>query len=328
MQIAKAVVLAGDCQGSAPWPDVGLAARQLTPVANRPVLFHHLDALAGAGVREAAIVTDATTRASIREAVSDGSEWGLRIEHLDDDGTPNVLASAPVAEFVGSEPVLVHHGDILLSERLSTLEDDFAGRDLDALILRPESAADMPRRASAGYIIGPHMQPPLRREAAALDEVLQRLQAAGARVRVREVDACMPCRGGADELLEANRRMLEQLVPGHRGERIFESEIQGRVSVHPSAEVRSSLVRGPVAIGPGVRISNSYIGPYTSLGASVEIDCVEIEHSIILDGAALRFLEARVEGSVVGRRALVTRGFHMPRAMRLSIGEGAQIALG
>src|SRR6185437_289663 len=124
MQIAKAVVLAGDCRGSTPWPDVGLAARQLTPVANRPVLFHHLDALAGAGIREAAIVTDASTRAGIREAVADGSEWGLEIQHLDDDGTLNVLASAPVAEFVGSEPVLVHHGDILLREPLSALEDD------------------------------------------------------------------------------------------------------------------------------------------------------------------------------------------------------------
>lgn len=327
MQIAKAVVLAGDCRGSAPWPSMGLAARQLAPVANRPVLFHHLDALAGAGVRKAAIMTDATTRASIREAVGDGSEWGLGLTHLEYDGTPNVLASPLVADFVGSGPVLVHHGDVLLRERLSALEDDFADHDLDALILRPGSGAQSePAQGSAGYIIGPDVHPPLRCHAAALDDVLQRLRAAGARIGVREVDACMPCRGGVHELLEANRRMLEQLEP-HRGERVFESEIQGRVSLHPSAEVRASVVRGPVAIGPGARIANSYIGPYTSIGAGVELDCVEIEHSIVFDDAQIRYLESRVEGSLVGRGARVTRDFHMPRGVRLSIGEGAEVLL-
>jgi len=182
--------------------------------------------------------------------------------------------------------------------------------------------------ASAGYIIGPDVYPPLRGEVAALDDVLQRLGAAGARIGIRDVDACMPCRHGADELLAANRRMLERLEPRHRGERVFDSDIQGAVDIHPSAEVRDSLIRGPVALGPRARISNAYVGPYTSIGAGVEIECVEIEHSIVLDGARIRFLEARVEGSLVGPRANVTRDFSMPRAVRLSIGEGTQVSFG
>jgi glucose-1-phosphate thymidylyltransferase len=297
-------------------------------VANRPVLFHHLDALAGAGVREAAIVTDATTGASIRAAVGNGSEWGLRTIHLELDATANVLASARMAAFVGAAPVLVHHGDVLVREPLERLSDDFADHDLDALILRP-GAADTrePAGDPAGYIIGPSVQRSLRREAAALDDVLQRLLDAGARIGVREVDACMPCRGGADELLEANRRMLERLVPDRRGERVFDSEIQGPVSLHPSAEVRSSVIRGPVVIGPGARIANAYVGPYTSIGADVEIDCVEIEHSIVFDRARIQFVASRVEGSLVGPAAHVTRDFNMPRAVRLAIGEGAQVSL-
>ena len=327
MQLAKAVVLAVDCRGSAQWPGLGFAARQLVPVANRPVLFHHLDALVGAGVREAAIVTDATTGASIREALADGSEWGLDLTHLEHDGAFNVLASRPVAAFVGSAPVLVHQGDILLRERLSALEDDFADQDLDALIMRPRSGESAPAQDFAGYIIGPGVHATLRREGAALDDALERLRAAGGRIAVREVDACIPARGGADELLEGNRRMLEQLAHDHQGERIFDSKIQGPVSVHPSAEIRASVIRGPVAIGPDARVSNAYIGPYTSIGAGVEIDCVEIEHSIVLDRAQIRFLSSRVEGSLVGPGARVTRGFHMPRAVRLSIGEGAQVSL-
>jgi glucose-1-phosphate thymidylyltransferase len=296
------------------------------PVANRPVLFHHLDALVDAGVREAAIVTDTTTGAGIRDAVGDGAAWGLALTHLEGDGKPNVLASAPVADFVGSSPVLVHQGDVLLRERLSALEDDFAAHDLDALIMRA-GAGGAAAGGSAGYIIGSHVHETLRRDAAALDDALELLMAAGARIGVREVDACMPCRGGADELLEGNRRMLERLAPGHNGERIFESRLQGPVSVHPSAEVRSSVIRGPVVIGPGARITDAYIGPYTSIGAGVEIDCAEIEYSIVLERARIRFFDARIEGSVVGPGACVTRGFHMPRAVRLSIGEGARVAL-
>jgi len=327
MKIAKAVVLAGECGGSQ-WPSMGIAARQLAPVANRPVLFHHLDTLQSAGVTEAAIVTDGVTGTSIRAAVGDGSDWDLDVTHLEYHGTADVLATSSVSAFVGGAPVIVGHGDILMRERLTALRDDFAARDLDALILRPGGGSDA--TAPAGYIIGPHVHERLRPQGDALSVALQRLGDAGGRILVREVDACMPCRGGTEELLEANRRMLERLAPvSHiQSERVFESEIQGPVALHPSAEVRSSVVRGPVAIGPGARIANAYIGPYTSIGAGVDLDCVEIEHSIILDGAQIHYLDARVEGSVVGPRARVSRDFRLPRALRLSIGEGAQISVG
>src|SRR3954463_7344236 len=161
MEIAKAVVLAGACPGPGPWPFAGFAARQLAPVANRPVLFHHLDALAGAGVRQAAIVTDTTTRASIREAVADGSEWGLEITHLDHGGITDAFDSL-LADFVGAEPAFVQYGDVLLAERLSALNEDFANRDLDALILRSAEAADAGLVHDSGYIIGPHVTSTLR----------------------------------------------------------------------------------------------------------------------------------------------------------------------
>jgi len=119
MKIAKAVVLAGECGGSTPWPSMGIAARQLAPVANRPVLFHHLDALQSAGVTEAAIVTDAVTGASIRAAVGDGSDWELDVTHLEYHGTADVIASASVSAFVGGAPVIVQHGDVLMRERLT-----------------------------------------------------------------------------------------------------------------------------------------------------------------------------------------------------------------
>jgi glucose-1-phosphate thymidylyltransferase len=121
--------------------------------------------------------------------------------------------------------------------------------------------------------------------------------------------------------------MLEAMAADQRGERVFGSEIQGRVALDPSAEVHDSLIRGPVAIGPRACIANAYIGPYTSIGADVQIDCVEIEHSIVLDRAQLRFVGPRIEGSLVGPDAHITRDFRIPQAIRLSVGAGAEVAI-
>ena len=121
MNIAKAVVLATDCRGPEPWPSLGLSTRHLAPVANKPVLFHHLEALSAAGIGETAIVCDRRSNAGIRDAVGDGSAWDLDVRYVEESPTESILSSSAVADFVGSAPVLVQHGDILLRDDLSTL---------------------------------------------------------------------------------------------------------------------------------------------------------------------------------------------------------------
>jgi glucose-1-phosphate thymidylyltransferase len=335
MQTAKAIVLARDCRGPEPWPNLGLAARQLAPVANKPILFHHLDALAGVGVREAAVVTDVQTDAGIRDAVGDGSSWGLDVRYVTHDGRDDVLVSPEVADFIDGAPLIVQHGDVLLRERVGTLWEQFSDAALDALVLYPGARANgangrLP--TATAYMIGGDVQEALRREAGAhpaqgLDEVLARLRDSGASVQAWAVEACLPCRGRAEALLEANRWMLEDVAPLEPGELVVRSEVQGRVAIHPTAEVRDSLIRGPVSIAAGACISDAYIGPYTSIGANVTIEGIEVEHSIVLHDAKLRFLGARLDGSLVGPGAEVTREFHVPRAMRLWVGERAEIAL-
>jgi glucose-1-phosphate thymidylyltransferase len=330
MNIAKAVVLATDCPGPEPWPNLGLCTRLLAPVANKPVLFHHLDALSAAGIGEAAILCDRRSNAGIREAVGDGSDWDLDVHYLEESPLESVLSSAAVAGFIGSAQVLVLHGDVLLQENLSTLREQFADRELDALVMhaghwsRPQH--DWARSIDC-YLIGAGVYPDLRRHAAALGDALARLRATGARVQERDVDACLPCRGGTDALLATNRRMLEAMQADQLGERVFNSEIQGRVALDLSAEIHDSLIRGPVAIGPRARITNAYIGPYTSIGADVRIDSVEIEHSIILERAQLRFVGMRIEGSLVGPDAHIKRDFRMPQAIRLSVGAAADVSI-
>jgi glucose-1-phosphate thymidylyltransferase len=319
MDTAKAVVLTMDLRGPEPWPNLGLRARHLAPVANKPVLFHHLEALSAAGVGETAIVCDRRSNAGIRDAVGDGSAWDLEVRFVDAWPSESILASSAVADFIGSEPVLLQHGDILLREELSTLRQQFVDDQLDALVMRAGPID--------GYLIGAGVYQDLRRHAAPLADALLRLRATGARIQERRVDACLPCRGGPDALLATNRQLLEAMHDDQRGERVFGSELQGRVSLDPSAEVRDSLIRGPVAIGPRVRISNAYVGPYTSIGADVQLDCVEIEHSIVLDRARLRHVGTRIEGSLIGPDVHITRDFRVPQAIRLSVGAGAEVAI-
>jgi glucose-1-phosphate thymidylyltransferase len=325
MNVGKAVVLATDCRGPEPWPSLGLASRQLAPVANKPVLFHHLEALSAAGIAETAILCDRRSKAGIRDAVGDGSAWDLDVHYVEESPAESVLSSAAVADFVGSAPVVVLHGDILLQERLSVLGAEFSEHTLDALVMH--AGYRDPKRSIDCYLLGAGVYPDLRGHAPALGEALARLRATGARIEERDVDACLPCRGGIDALLATNRRLLEAMPADERGERVFDSEIQGRVTLDPSAEVHGSVIRGPVAIGPRARIVNAYVGPYTSIGADVQIDSVEIEHTIVLDRAKLGFLGIRIEGSLLGPDARVMRDFRIPQAIRLSVGAGAEVAL-
>jgi glucose-1-phosphate thymidylyltransferase len=329
MRIAKAVVLATECRAPQPWPNLGLSSRHLAPVANKPVLFHHLEALASAGIGETAIVVDRRSNESIRRAVGDGSAWDLDVRFVEGSPLDTILASRAVAEFVGSEAVLVQHGDILLREDVTELSEQVADHRLHALVMHAGLASQPPDRrpATDGYLIGADVYPDLCRRRGRLADALAQLRATGGRIQERDVDACVPCRGGADALLATNRRMLETMAAEEGGERIFDSELQGRVSVDPSAEIRDSLIRGPVAIGPGARITNAYVGPYTSIGADVVLDCAEIEHSIVLDRARLRFVGTRIEDSLIGPDACVERDYQIPQAIRLSVGAGAAVAI-
>jgi glucose-1-phosphate thymidylyltransferase len=326
----KAIVLATDRQVPEPWPNLGLSTRHLAPVANKPLLIHHIEELSAAGIGEILIVCDRRSNGAIRTAVGDGSAWNVELRYLEAAPYENVLSSSAVAAFAGVAPVLVQPGDILLDEDLNALRDQFADDRLDALVMHAGRwSAPLPDPAGPidCYLFGSEAVSHLRRHSAPLPSALASLRAGGARIKERRVEACLPCEGGVDALLAANRRQLEAMPPASVGERIFGSEIHGRVALDPSAEVRDSVIRGPVAIGPGARILNSYLGPYTSIGPGVVVDCAEIEHSIVLDDARIERVPSRVESSIIGPGARLTHDFRVPRALRVAVGAGAQVSL-
>ena len=328
MEIAKALVLAGGSPGDTPWPSVEPTPKALVPVANRPILFHNLDMLRRSGVLEAAIAVTYGAAPAIRQAIGDGSDWGLDIsfaEYAPQDGLDAVLGMT--RDFLGDEPVLVQEGDALLRQRINHHIATFATERLDAVVLRlPATGAD-PEQAAGGWMLSTRGVRMLQDRRHAQQDPVAYIRQHGGGVGAVDVEGCLFRHGGQAALLEGNRRMLDELRADHQAPSLPGCELQGPVVVHPDAHLERTLVRGPAIIGPGARLTDAYVGPYTSIGPDVTIEGAEIEYSIVLAGAELRFIGARIESSVIGEGARVGRAFSIPTAMRLSVGAGAEIQL-
>lgn len=329
MEIARAVIQATPPADERPWSSIGLGPKSLTPVATRPIIFHTLDALRGAGVLETALITDASTIDAFKLAVGDGAHWGMTITYLQCDGGSGVPAALRAAgSFIDGEPILFQRADAILRGCLREHIVSFARDDLDALALmlvRPPAPEPLPR-LSGGYLLSPRAVSVMLTAPAGRDP-LARLRRHGSQVRELDVEGCLACHGTEAALLEANRHALSQISTDVADAMLRASEIQGSVVIHPSAILQNSLVRGPAIVGPHTKIVDSYVGPYTAIGANVRVEGTEIEHSIVMDDAQLLFVGSRLETSIIGRGASIVRRFDMPSAVRMSIGDGAHVAL-
>ncbi|WP_027005885.1 sugar phosphate nucleotidyltransferase [Conexibacter woesei] len=331
MEIAKAVVIATTAPHDTPWPSMRSAPKALVPVANRPLIFHDLDQLSAAGVLETAIAIEPAGSAAMRSAIGDGSRWRMNVRFVECGPAPTlaqVLGGA--SGFIGREPVLVQHAGSLLRDRIHSHITAFAGERLDALALRLPGALELGAHDD-GALDGSLLLSERAIEILAGDELradpLSRVREGGGQVRVQEVDGCLPCLGPQELLLEANRRMLETLTPSIPHDSVLDSRVQGPVVIHPTAHVERSLVRGPAVIGPRARVIDAYVGPSTSIGADVVVEGAEVEYSIILPGACLAFVGTRIQESIIGRDAKVRRAFEPPSALRMALGDGAEVVL-
>jgi glucose-1-phosphate thymidylyltransferase len=316
----------------------------LVPIANRPIAAHALDTLDRAGVRQVMVVCAPEEAEQLREAVSGQSEPELH--WLVHDRPGDLAASlAGARDFIAGEPFVVHLGDSLCRESLLPLIQSQGIGEADALALVQEPGGGQAEVVSlrgnplgcadpAGlYAVGPgvvdavNATPPLPGIEEGLLATLGVLAQRGGRLDTPAVRSWWRYRGRADALLEANRFLLQGLRADAAAATLVDSHIQGEVAIDPSAKLDSTTVRGPAIIGPRVRLVNAYVGPYTSIGADVVIEGAEIEHSIILPGASIAHLGGRLEASIVGAQAKVFRDFRLPRALRLNVGEGAEISL-
>jgi glucose-1-phosphate thymidylyltransferase len=330
VEVAKALLLAGRTPHDQPWPSVKSCSKHLVPIANQPILFHHLESLRRAGLLETIIALDREYAEPITSAVGNGSDWGLTIRYIPwrpRSGLAGALAAA--ADLIADEPVLVEPADALHREHIHPHIVAFASERLDAMALRHSGA---PRGADGepvdgGYLFSRRAVSFLTDGPRAAANPIAGVRSRGGHVRVQSIDGCLPCHGGQDRLLEGNRRMLETLQGDVDAAAFPTCEFQGAVRVHPTARLEYSLIRGPAIIGPRTRLSHAYVGPYTSIGADARIDGTQVEHSIVLDGSELLHVGTRLDSSVIGRGARIDRSFGLTTAMRLSVGDGAEVKL-
>lgn len=302
--------------------------RALLPAANRPILAHVVAAMARAGIEEVGVVGPANAEAELIAAAE------APVHFI--PGRPGVAAGLSAGqEFLGESPFVLQQGDGVLLDDLEPLVRDLRG---DAMVLvhrvsRPAPPSDSqellrllgnavapgPGLAVAGaHLIGSGA---LARVRAGLDD------GAGVSAEMRMVAGWQQCRDGAEDLLELNRVMLDAMPGGITPDELPDCVLQGRIDIDPTAIVRSSVIRGPVAVGPGARIIDAYLGPYTSVGAGACIENAEVEHSVVHAGARIQRVGGRLEASVIGRDAHVHRDFALPRALRMHIGDRAEVAL-
>jgi glucose-1-phosphate thymidylyltransferase len=355
----KALILAGGA-GTRLRPITHTRAKQLVPVANKPILFYGIEAMVSAGITEIGVIVG-DTRDEVMAALGDGSRFGARIVYIPQDAPLGLAHCVRIArEFLADDDFVMYLGDNLLEQDLAAFVNAFraartdpapptaqillkqvpdphrfgiATLDADGnVVALVEKPADPPSDlALVGvYLFTPRIhdaveaiQPSPRGELEITDAI-QWLLDQGERVRCELLTGWWIDTGKLTPLLEANRLLLERVEPDIQGKVDELSIIDGRVVIAEGATIVNSTIRGPVAIGPGTSVVDSFIGPFSAIGGQCVVERSEIEHSVVMDGSSIIDI-ARLEDSLIGSSATVSRSKQKPRALRLMVGDHCQI---
>jgi glucose-1-phosphate thymidylyltransferase len=357
MEQLKGLILSGG-KGTRLRPITYTSAKQLVPVANKPVLFYGIEAMAAAGIREVGIIIAPETGGEIREAAGDGERFGVEITYIEQDAPLGLAHAVLTAEpFLGSDPFVMYLGDNLLQGGIDDLVAAFRRERPEALILLtpvpdPQNygVAELdgdgrvarlvekpPEPASDLALVGVYMFTPRIHDAAKairpsgrgeleITDAIQWLVDEQHSVDPHIVRGWWKDTGRLDDMLEANRLILERIERRVDGE-LSESQIDGRVIVEAGAILERSTVRGPAIVGAGARLTDAYIGPYTAVGRHCVVESAEVEHSILLEGSSVHGLDGRMESSLLGRNVRIGRSVRQPRAYRFMVGDSSEIEI-
>jgi glucose-1-phosphate thymidylyltransferase len=352
----KGLILSGG-KGTRLRPITHTSAKQLVPVANKPVLFYAIQAMADAGILEVGIIIAPETGDEIREVAGDGARFGVSLTYIVQDQPAGLAHAVLTAEpFLGDSPFVMYLGDNLLQGGISDLVQAFDSDKPDALILLtpvadPEhyGVAELengsvvrlvekpvePRTDLA--LVGVYMfrssvhdaaraiEPSARGELEITDAI-QHLVDIGLRVVPHIVQGWWKDTGRLEDMLSANRLVLDTIEGRLDGE-LIDSRVDGRVVIEAGARLERSTVRGPAVIGAGAQLTDCYVGPYTAIGENCVIKNAEVEHSILLAGSSVQDLDGRMESSLLGRNVTIGRVDRQPRAYRFLVGDNSDIGI-
>jgi len=357
----KALILAGG-KGTRLKPLTNTMAKQLIPVANRPILFYAIDQVREAGVTDIGIIISPETGNFIKEAVGNGSKWSSQITYIlqpEPLGLAHAVKTAQ--EFLGKSPFVMHLGDTLIQTSLTPLIEQFQNSSPAALIILQEvsdisvlrltgvvqldekgqavSLEEKPKEPKSNlalvgvYLFSPaiyeaiaHLKPSWRGELEITDAI-QGLIDGGKKVQSHLLKGWWLDTGKKDSLLEANRAVLDQFLKREiRGRVDSKSSIVGRVEIRDGALIEDSTIRGPVSIAENCLVKHSFVGPFTSIGMGTVIEASSIEHSVILEDCRIYGIE-HLEDSLLGKGAELKKGEGRNKAIRLFLGDNAKVEL-
>ncbi len=355
----KGLILSGG-KGTRLRPLTHTSAKQLVPVANKPVLFYAIESIVAAGIPEIGIIVG-DTRREIRAAVGDGSRFGARITYIEQEAPLGLAHAVKIAEeFLAGSPFVMYLGDNLIAGGITSLVDEFRALGCNSEILlaevpNPEQfgvaeltdegkvrrLAEKPKEPRSNLaLVGVYMfdssifesvrriQPSARGELEITDAI-QDLIDRGLDVHPHIVRGWWKDTGKLEDMLEANRIVLEDLEPRRGAHLTLDkgSRIEGRVQIGEGVELIDSLVRGPVVIGDGTRLEHAFVGPYTSIGERCTLVRCEMENSIVLSDSEIREIPLRIDGSLIGRNVRIVKTDFKPKAYRFMLGDNSEVGI-
>jgi len=354
----KALILAGG-KGTRLKPLTNTLSKQLIPVANKPILYYVLEQVAEAKIRDIGIIISPETGQAIKETVGDGSRWNAQITYIL-QSEPLGLAHAvkTAQDFLGDSAFLMFLGDNLIQGGVKSFVKEFTTNKVDALVLLKEVAdprlfgvAELNEKGEITRIVEKPRDPktnlavpgvylftgdvhqaidrikPSWRGELEITDTIQQLIDSGKKVRSHILTGWWLDTGKKDDLLEANRIVLDEFMKRDiRGEIDAASKVAGRVEIGEGTSIENSVIRGPVSIGDNCHIVKSYIGPFTSIAEGTTIERSGMEHSVVLENCSIRNIE-RLNDCVIGRCAVVTKRGDDFKATTLFVGDDARVEL-
>lgn len=356
----KALILSGG-KGTRLRPLTYTGAKQLVPVANKPILWYGIEGIVAAGITDIGIIISPETGEEVKEKTGDGDRFGAKITYILQDKPAGLAHAVKIAQpFLGGSPFIMYLGDNLIQSDLTVFLEKFNTQQTDALILLRQvsnpTAFGVAKVDEAGRVLQlvekPKVPPsnlalvgvyffsnkihdaiacikPSARGELEITDAIQCLIDQQKKVEASQLEGWWLDTGKKDDLLEANRiildtNCLDQVV---LGEVDAKSQVIGRVQIGADTKLINCTIRGPVIIGSNCDLENCFIGPYSSIGDNVTIIDVEIDHSVILQGAKVVGIHQRIVDSVIGQRAQLIVAPQRPKGLRFMIGDDSQIEL-
>ena len=352
----KGLILSGGF-GTRLRPLTYTGAKQLIPIANKPIIYYGIEALTTVGISEIGIVVG-DTRQEVETVVGNGERWNASIEYIPQESPLGLAHAIKISkDFIGEEPFVMYLGDNILKDNLNYLVEQFKQNQPNALILLTEvknpqefGVAVVDENGHVRKLVEKPKEPPSNlalvgiylfdkeiftaienikpswRNELEITDAIQWLLDNNYQVESQTVEGWWKDTGKPEDIIDANLLVLEDVDSDNQG-KVLDSTINGRVKIGKNALVEKSIIRGPAIIGENAKIVRAYVGPFSSIGNNVTIENSEVECSVIMDGATIRNLEKRIDRSILGKNVVINQIDESPRTHKFVLGDQSYVEI-